>query len=345
MGRLASVMDGTQSKDKQHEALRDILENVGDDLRSNTLVADFARRLGISDVSESAYKRAVDIAGRDDNVIGREMLARSAGQRGDWREVISLLDNRFDGDIDSEELSLIATAFVNENPTRKRALSFFNELSEPVRNLPFYLTAFGLLQSKRGDLPAAAKTFEQALDADPENLTALRNLYSVYLRQERSDRDVLMRKRVDSLDLKKLKGSGQDKIMLAHIMRDTGEGQRALEWAYQVIVQNRNDPQVALGYFSLIIGRGDQIEIPQPDKVGIDTWVSVQNNLGEKQQIVIEIGTDRPADGIYTPTHPFVAPALGLKVGEFSLRADKSVSLRHGPYYKSKINISAHFTR
>jgi tetratricopeptide (TPR) repeat protein len=316
MGRLASLMVGTQSKDKQHAELESIFGSVGSDLRSNIVVAEFARRLDLKDVSERAYSHAVKIAEKEESLFGRQMLARSAGQREDWSEVIKLLDGHSDGSNDSDELSLSATAFVNENPTRKRALEFFKELDQSVRNLPFFLTAFGLLQSKRGDLPAAAKAFEQALAAEPENLTALRNLYSVYVRQGRSDREALINKHVESLNFKKLKGSALDKMALAHILRDIGQDQRALEWAYEVIGQNRNDSDVALGYFGLIIGRGDQIEIPRPDKVGVDTWVSFQNNLGEKQQFVIENGTDRPADGIFTPEHPFVAPALGLKVGE-----------------------------
>jgi cellulose synthase operon protein C len=172
------------------------------------------------------------------------------------------------------------------------------------------------LQSKRGDLASAEKAFERALAIEPENATTLRHLFSVYFRQERSDRIALIRARIQSLNLEKLKGSAQDKIALAHVMRDVGEGQRALAWAYEIVQSNRNDPQVALGYFGLIMARGDAINIPTPSGVGIDTWVSIQNNLGEKQAIVIEDGVDKPADGIYTPGHSFIAPALGLKVGQ-----------------------------
>ena len=70
------------------------------------------------------------------------------------------------------------------------------------------------------------------------------------------------------------------------------------------------------GYFGLIIGRGDKIEIPPTNEVGVDTWVSLKNNLGETQNLLIEEGLDRPTDGVFSPDHAFVSPALGLKVGE-----------------------------
>jgi tetratricopeptide (TPR) repeat protein len=202
LGRLATLMIGARSKEDQHNELKDILTTTPHDLRAYVLVADFALRLGVQDISDEAYSRAVATAAEDTIVIGRHMLARSAGQREDWRAVIQLLDNNIDTDIDSEELNLLATAFVNETPTRKRAVAVFSEIDPSVRNLPFYLTAHGLLQSKRGDLSAAEKSFERVLAADPENLTALRNLFVVYLRQERSDRNSLIKSRIENSTLK-----------------------------------------------------------------------------------------------------------------------------------------------
>ena len=60
------------------------------------------------------------------------MLARLASQREDWQTVIALLDNNIDTDVASEELYLLVSAFVNENPTRRRAITFFDELDPSI---------------------------------------------------------------------------------------------------------------------------------------------------------------------------------------------------------------------
>ena len=315
MGRLAALMAVARGN-KDHDELKAILDATPDDIRSYVSVSQFAHRLGILEISDEAYGRAVTLAQKQRNALGILMLARLAGQREDWRTIIDLLDNYVELNIDSEELSLLATAFVNENPTRKRALAFFSNLDPSILSLPVYRTAYGLLQSKRGDLPAAAEAFERVLSDKPTNLTALRNLCSVYFRQERSDRSSLIKKRLEQITLSDLKGPAEDKMALTHILREIGESRRALEWAYEIVRSNRNDPNVALAYFGLIIGHGDTIEIPPANVIGADTWVSLKNNLGETQNLLIENGPDRPADGVYSPSHAFVTPALGLKVGE-----------------------------
>jgi cellulose synthase operon protein C len=316
MGRLAALMSAGGKRQDQHDELKRILEAANGNVRAYVLVSEFATRLGHQDVGDEAYNRALTTVEKEAHLFGRQMLARLASRRGDWRAVVRLLDGHIDTYADSDELSLLATAFVNENPTRRRALSFFKELDPSIRNQPHYAIAYGLLESKRGDLAAAEKALEEVLSTDPKNLTALRNLFAVYLRQERSDRVQLIQARIRDLDLKTLEGSAQDKLALTHILRDVGEGKRALEWAYEIVQSNRNDPDLALGYFGLIIAHGDAIEIPKTTEVAVDAWVKLKNNLGEQQNVLIENGPDRPADGFYSPSHPFIAPALGLKVGE-----------------------------
>jgi tetratricopeptide (TPR) repeat protein len=316
MGRLASLMSAGGKRQDQHDELKRILEAANNDVRAYVLVSEFATRLGHQDVGGEAYNRALTAAEKETHLFGRQMLARLASRRGDWRAVVQLLDGHIDIAADSDELSLLTTAFVNENPTRSRALSFFKEMDPSIRNQPHYSIAYGLLESKRGDLVAAEKAFGKVLSAGPKNLTALLNLFAVYVRQERSDRVQLFQTQIRNLDLKALEGSAQEKMALTHILRDIGEGKRALEWAYEIVQSNRNDPNLALGYFGLIIANGDAIEIPETTEVAVDAWVKLKNNLGEQQNVLIENGPDRPADGFYSPSHPFIAPALGLKVGE-----------------------------
>jgi hypothetical protein len=52
--------------------------------------------------------------------------------------------------------------FANEHPVRQRAVDFFRELPEPTRSTPLCATAYGYMQSKRGNLGEAERSFVQA---------------------------------------------------------------------------------------------------------------------------------------------------------------------------------------
>ena len=104
-------------------------------------MAQVAQKLGISEIDDEAYKRAVALAQQQRNTLGILMLARLASQREDWQTVIALLDNNIDTDVASEELYLLVSAFVNENPTRRRAITFFDELDPSISSLPVYQSA------------------------------------------------------------------------------------------------------------------------------------------------------------------------------------------------------------
>ena len=59
------------------------------------------------------------------------MVALHAGRRGDWSVVADLLDGHVAEDHDSDELRMLARAFVNDSPIRQRALRFFARLTRP----------------------------------------------------------------------------------------------------------------------------------------------------------------------------------------------------------------------
>jgi len=118
------------------------------------------------------------------------------------------------------------------------------------------------------------------------------------------------------LDLSSARGAPREKMLITHFLRDAGLFDQAVKLAYDTARANRNDPEVALLYFGLLVSDQAGRMIPAVTKVGVDTWVTLESDTKERLDVLIEAGPDRPADNLYSPTHPFIVPALGLGVGE-----------------------------
>jgi cellulose synthase operon protein C len=140
-------------------------------------------------------------------------------------------------------------------------------------------------------------------------------LLNTYTRQGDRRAAALKETRLKEVDLTALNGAATDKMALAHFLRDAGLYDRAATLAYETAQEHRNDPEVALLYFGLFMSDQASRMVPAPDAVALDTWFVIESDRKQRVELLVEDGPDRPADNIYSPTHPLVAPALGLKVG------------------------------
>ena len=75
-------------------------------------------------------------------------------------------------------------------------------------------------------------------------------------------------------------------------------------------------PEIALLYFGLFMSRRGARMIPEGRAIAVDTWATIENQAGQRLEMLIEDGPSQPADHFFNPAHPFVVPALGLKAGE-----------------------------
>jgi cellulose synthase operon protein C len=314
MGRLAALMNDPPNGDRSAQ-LQEIFDFAREDARSTILVSDFATRWNQTDIADAAYHHAVSLVNIDSHRTSRAMVARTAAGRQDWPTVTRLLDGYVETEKLSFDLSLLLTAFANENPVRQRAMAFFDELPASIRSTALCATAYGYMQSKRGDLVKAEKSFVTALEADPTSLTALIGLLNTYTRQGDRRAAAARETRLKEVNLASLKGAASDKMTLAHFLRDAGLYERAVSLAYETVHQHRNDPEVALLYFGLFMSEQGRRMVPAAEKVAVDTWFAIENGHGERVELLVEDGPDRPADNVYSPAHPLVAPALGLAVG------------------------------
>lgn len=310
--RLAAIRIGVDDLEERRRQIVIVAEDAARDPRASIVVADFARREGIEDIADAAFETALKHIDDDSHAADRLMVAHHANRRGDAAIVIDLLSSRVAEDHDSNELRMLARAFVNDSPIRQRALSFFARLPETVRELPYYLHAEGLLHFNRGALSEAETALRKAAAAEPdlENYIAL---FSVLHRLDRGDE---VKAIVDGIDLATVKGTPAQKMFLAQVMRKIGQGPEALQYGYTALQSARNDQKAVLRYFGLIMMDPDKGLIPPAEIVAVDTWVRLESDRHERHAFLIEEGMDRPADDAVSPTHPMAAAALGLRVGD-----------------------------
>lgn len=310
--RLAAIRIAVDDPDDRRRQIAIVAEDASRDPRASIVVADFARREEMEDIADAAFGVALKQIDEDSHAADRLMVAHHANRRGDAAIVVDLLDGRVAEDHDSSELRMLARAFVNDSPIRQRALSFFARLPETVRELPYYLHADGLLHFNRGALPEAEAALRKAAAAEPD-LDNYISLFSVLHRLDRSDE---VKAIVAGIDLATVKGTPAQKMFLAQVMRKSGQGRRAIEYAYGVLQLARNDQKAVLRYFGLIMMDPDDGLIPPAETVATDTWVRLEGDRHERHAFLIEEGADRPADGVVSPAHPVAAAALGLRIGD-----------------------------
>lgn len=310
--RLAAIRIGVDDPEERRRQMAVVAAEAARDPRASIVAADFARREDMEDIADAAFEAALKQIDDDSHAADRLMVAHHANRRGDAAIVVDLLSGYVAEDHDSNELRMLARAFVNDSPIRQRALSFFARLPEAVREISYYLHAEGLLHFNRGALSEAETALRKAVASDPD-LDNYIALFSVLHRLDRGDEVNAL---VDGIDLATVKGAPAQKMFLAQVMRKIGQGSKALQYAYTVLQSARNDQKAVLRYFGLIMMDPDEGLIPPTETVAVDSWVRLESDRHERHAFLIEEGTDRPADDVVSQTHPMAAAALGLGIDD-----------------------------
>jgi tetratricopeptide (TPR) repeat protein len=292
--------------------MKAIADDVAGDTRACIVVADFAQMEGFTSVGDAAFQFALDALATDSHISARLMVAMHAARRGEADKVADLLDGYLAEDHDHHALRSLARAFVNDSPIRARAIRFFQRLAPEIRSLEFYVHAESLLHYNRGALKEAEACLRNAITLGND----LTNYLTLFSTLRRLDRRAEVRPILESLDPGALKGTPGQKMYLAQAMFSEGLQKPALAFAYVVLQTARNDPDAALRYFGLMMLDPKGRHTPRPRIAGLDCWLRLEGSRGESTQFVIEEGTDRPADGFLSPSHPIAAATIGLKVGE-----------------------------
>jgi len=312
VGKLAAIKIGVLGERDRRQQFSAVAAEAADEPRASIVVADFALWEGFEDIADRAFSAAVNRARDDAHAADRFMIAYHASRREAHSIVADMLDGYVAEDRDSDDLRMLARAFVNDNPIRKRAIAFFRRLPPSVRGLSFFQYAEGVLHLNRGALSEAETALRSAIAIRPE-LASYIALFSVLHRLDRADD---MKAIVDAIDLATVEGTPAQKMFLAQIMRKVGAGAKALQYGYAVLKSARNDQQVALRFFGLIMMHPEEDLIPPAESVAVDTWVRLESDQHETHAFLIEEGEDRPAEDILSPVHPTAMAAIGRKIGD-----------------------------
>lgn len=309
LGRIALLK--TEAAADFAGGLQALLAEVTEDPRAAVIIAGVAADEGLEELSEAAYRTARALITPDSHIARRLMVAALANRREDWSVVADVLEGWIDEARDSAELRMLARAFVNETPVRKRGRRFFQRLSTELANLPAYSQASGLFHFNRGALKQAEAALRRA--SANGGLLATLALFETLRRQNRESEIAGL---LSGVDPKTLHGTPREKMMFARAMRDGGSDTEAAAFAYEVLLSAPNDPEAVLGYFGVFIEDPRGGMIPHIDKVGIDTWVRLEADDSSHAELLIVEAEARPSEGVVTPDHELAGRAMGLAVGE-----------------------------
>lgn len=298
--------------DSQEQLQRLIAEAKGNG-RSSILLAGTARDLGHFPEEIEAYGNAINAVTDDTHISGRSMIADYASRRDDAEVVAAMLDGHAVTDIDNDELRMLARAFANMQPPTRRGVEFFEELPDAIREIDHYRSCEGVFHFQRGSLDQAEYCFVALHSRSPNDLWPILCLFQIY---ERAGKLEDFARLIEELSPGNVQGTADQRMGFAQVLHHVDRDAEALALGYELLRANPNLPEFHLRYIGLIIGTGKSPDIPQPTMVDIGCWVQVESDAGEKHQLLIERGDDRPVDNIYSPSNPVVQALFGKAVGD-----------------------------
>jgi len=263
-------------------------------------------RIWASELFRVAFER------RDQaNSATKIMLAAIAEREDDMEKAIELLDGRVDLNNDSEQLRILARAFVNA-PVRQSSIAFAQALSLRLESYLFYLRVIAGIYYNCGDLANSETYFQKAVNLDRNDVAAHIGLINTWLRRDRHEN---VGAHLDGIDLGTLNGSPAHKLELAQILVAFERTVRGLSYGYDVALKNRGDRRVVMLYIGLILPDPTGARIPATGAVvGIDCWVKVERADGHILTFVIEARPTREDPSHFGSDHAFSKLFLGQRV-------------------------------
>jgi tetratricopeptide (TPR) repeat protein len=309
LGKIAALL--TVDTSDLEGQLRALLGTVSQDPRAAVIIAGTAQEHGFSVLADEAYQSARSLLTPDSHIARRLMVAALANRREDWATVADSLDGWIDRTVDSPELRMLARAYVNESPVRRRGLRFFQSLPADLAAMTTYTQAAGLFHFNRG-APAIAEGFLRRA-SESGGLLATLALFETLKRQQRGGEIGPI---LDTLNPREMTGTPHEKMVFAQAMRDAGKEIAAADFAYEVLQSSRDDPEASLGYFLLLIEDFTGRLIPPAPVVALDTWVRLKSDDSSLGEFLIVSDGPKPSEGRVTQDHPLIRQAMGLKAGD-----------------------------
>jgi tetratricopeptide (TPR) repeat protein len=288
-----------------------LIDTNSDNPRGLILIAQVARHLGLDELSQVAFKAAVDAVPQDCHIATRLMVASFAEKAHSPTTVIDLLDGHLPPEGFERDFQRLAIAHANEHPHRKRNLAFFERLPSKLRNIDTIRRAHASVLVDVGR-PEAIRLLRSIHDDDPTDaFVVLKLIHALVRSSDKAGESALL----SAINLPSLVGPPEYIMAIAQRVSMDGHPERAYPVAYDLVRQNADNASIVLGYagLGLLLDANPMFEV---SSVNIGTHVSIEASDGQKQDFVIDEGGDFFGLRVLSPTSGIAPRVIGLTRGQ-----------------------------
>lgn len=304
MVHTRALIETSQAEDP-NAALDALIAQWPDDSTILISVAGIASDRGLV-TAEARLKLAEDAMGDFSPFTDRVMLAQLGMRRDDFNLVIRTLDYFVATDAPNEPLAWLALSFANA-PLRPRSKTFFDGLPSTVIETAGFARLASAVEIRRGDLPSAERHLRLAVRENPSDLRAALMFIDVLRRR---DKTTEARTFIREAEEKVFEGSDLEKMQFAMQLRESGEGERALELGYSVASNARDKGAVVSMYPSLFFFNESLPPEVSATQIVIGSWFELEGRDCKNVSGLIQDG-ETPEVASHSPTTTFARAILG----------------------------------
>ena len=242
----------------------------------------------------------------------RRYAAREAVQQRDSRMLIDALHGHVPTDCRSDELDLLAGAFGNIRPSLDTGLEFFDALAPDVAALPRYREARAVYDFNRGSFEDACDALAGLLQEEPGDL----HRFNAYCRALYRSGDMSSLERaVTDVDPATMDGTPRETMEFVQLLHHVGRPE-AYEIGYATVCANWDDPYVLLPYCGLFLQPKEDALPRFGDRVEQGSWVTLRDEHGDTQMLVVEDGPGVPHVTSVRSTDAWGQVLMGVRQGD-----------------------------
>lgn len=237
------------------------------------------RMIGDDKGAKQAFEKALAAVSDQTSLQSRLQLSFEARKLGRDDAIIDLLKGRVASDRESEGLHTLIAASINSGfwVTARETL---DSISQNLKGKAWFQRAEAILALNTGEATADGK-IARYLRQCPNDLEMILARIGIW---QREGRDIDIRSFLQRLNLLDMCGRPEQRIRLAALICHYEEGSRGLEYAYSVLMDNWDNPQVHLVYQGLIfLNDGIGAAMPSTDVIAENTVVGLLTEGGERR--------------------------------------------------------------
>lgn len=293
-------------------ALRALLPAADKSPRSLVLISRIATQSQLDALALDVFKQSVTLIEDDTHMSSRLMVAALAVELGTPSDLIDLIDGKLPWEGHLREHVWLAHAHVNERPRRPRNVAFFNGLPRNLRDHPAIARAHASVLLDIKELPQAKAILRRLHEGGERDSYVVMRLLEAYRKTgDNGAADELLR----DTDLAAGRYPQNDMSLAAEVAA-LGESLRAYRVAYDIVRQNPDNGDLAMGYVGLHLFKDAGGEAFVAEVGGRDACVTIDGPDGEQRTHVIDDGPGFLGIHVVSPTGPIGRMLEGKRVGD-----------------------------